>query len=68
MYENFSFLSAGVFCAIVSHPADTLVSKLNQAKGRSMGDIVKELGFMGWYLFLLYEIDAFFRLKCFLKC
>lgn len=47
MYENFSFLSAGVFCAIVSHPADTLVSKLNQAKGRSMGDIVKELGFMG---------------------
>lgn len=38
---------AGVFCAIVSHPADTLVSKLNQAKGRSMGDIVKELGFMG---------------------
>jgi len=38
---------AGVFCAIVSHPADTLVSKLNQAKGQSMGDIVKELGFMG---------------------
>jgi len=38
---------AGVFCAIVSHPADTLVSKLNQAKGQSMGGIVKELGFMG---------------------
>ncbi|GAB1597810.1 phosphate carrier protein, mitochondrial-like [Argonauta hians] len=38
---------AGVFCAIVSHPADTLVSKLNQAKGRGMGDIVKELGFAG---------------------
>lgn len=38
---------AGVFCAIVSHPADTLVSKLNQAKGQSMGDIVKEIGFMG---------------------
>ncbi|XP_014784829.1 phosphate carrier protein, mitochondrial [Octopus bimaculoides] len=38
---------AGVFCAIVSHPADTLVSKLNQAKGRSMGEIVKELGFAG---------------------
>ncbi|CAI6358233.1 unnamed protein product [Macrosiphum euphorbiae] len=34
---------AGVFCAIVSHPADTLVSKLNQAKGASAGDIVKKL-------------------------
>lgn len=38
---------AGVFCAIVSHPADTLVSKLNQAKGASAGDIVKKIGFMG---------------------
>lgn len=25
---------AGIFCAIVSHPADTLVSKLSQSKGR----------------------------------
>lgn len=24
---------AGVFCAIVSHPADNLVSKLNSTKG-----------------------------------
>lgn len=38
---------AGVFCAIVSHPADTVVSKLNQAKGSSAGAIVKELGFAG---------------------
>lgn len=38
---------AGVFCAIVSHPADTLVSKLNQAKGASVGDIIKKIGFMG---------------------
>lgn len=38
---------AGIFCAIVSHPADTLVSKLNQKKGSSVGDIVKEIGFMG---------------------
>jgi len=36
---------AGVFCAIVSHPADTVVSKLNQAKGSSVGDVVKKLGF-----------------------
>lgn len=40
---------AGVFCAVVSHPADTLVSKLNQAKGASVGDIVKKIGFMGEY-------------------
>ena len=38
---------AGVFCAIVSHPADVLVSKLNQAKGSSAADIIKQLGFMG---------------------
>lgn len=38
---------AGVFCAIVSHPADTVVSKLNQNKGASAGDIVKKLGFFG---------------------
>jgi len=24
---------AGVFCAIISHPADTIVSKLNAVKG-----------------------------------
>jgi solute carrier family 25 phosphate transporter 3 len=38
---------AGVFCAIVSHPADTLVSMMNKDKGSSAGDIVKKLGFMG---------------------
>ncbi|KAI5729636.1 hypothetical protein M8J76_004818 [Diaphorina citri] len=38
---------AGVFCAIVSHPADTLVSKLNQEKGATVGDIVKKIGFGG---------------------
>jgi solute carrier family 25 phosphate transporter 3 len=40
---------AGVFCAVVSHPADTLVSKLNQAKGASIGDIIKKIGLMGEY-------------------
>merc|ERR1712055_349172 len=38
---------AGVFCAIVSHPADTLVSYLNKAKGSGVGDAVKALGFAG---------------------
>jgi solute carrier family 25 phosphate transporter 3 len=36
---------AGVFCAVVSHPADTIVSKLNQAKGSSFMDVAKKLGF-----------------------
>lgn len=31
---------AGVFCAIVSHPADTLVSKMNQEKGVGAGELV----------------------------
>ncbi|KAL8042686.1 hypothetical protein ABFX02_09G069400 [Erythranthe guttata] len=30
---------AGVFCAIVSHPADNLVSFLNNAKGATVGDL-----------------------------
>merc|ERR1712243_262513 len=38
---------AGVFCAIVSHPADTLVSYLNKAPGAGIGAAVKELGFAG---------------------
>uniref|UniRef100_A0A0K8W4H3 Phosphate carrier protein, mitochondrial n=1 Tax=Bactrocera latifrons TaxID=174628 RepID=A0A0K8W4H3_BACLA len=40
---------AGVFCAIVSHPADVVVSKLNQAKGASALDVAKSLGFMGMW-------------------
>ena len=39
---------AGIFCAVVSHPADTVVSKLNNApKGTSIGGILKDLGFGG---------------------
>jgi len=38
---------AGVFCAIVSHPADTVVSYLNKAQGSGVGDAVKDLGFKG---------------------
>lgn len=37
---------AGVFCAVVSHPADNLVSKLNQTKGITVSEIVNE---MGWF-------------------
>lgn len=44
---------AGVFCAIVSHPADVMVSKLNasRAPGETVGAatarIYKEIGFGG---------------------
>jgi len=38
---------AGVFCAIVSHPADSVVSKLNQSKGSGIGQILKDMGFAG---------------------
>merc|ERR1712158_307648 len=37
----------GVYCAIVSHPADTLVSYLNKAPGAGIGAAVKTLGFGG---------------------
>jgi len=37
---------AGVICAVVSHPADSLVSQLGKAdnKGKSIGQIAKEVG------------------------
>ncbi|XP_065183922.1 solute carrier family 25 member 3-like [Sycon ciliatum] len=38
---------AGVFCAVVSHPADTVVSKLNSAKGSTAVQAAKELGMAG---------------------
>ncbi|GER54183.1 mitochondrial phosphate carrier protein [Striga asiatica] len=38
---------AGVFCAVVSHPADNLVSFLNNSKGATIGDAVKKLGLWG---------------------
>jgi solute carrier family 25 phosphate transporter 3 len=44
-----TFLSgywAGIFCAIVSHPADTMVSIMNK-RGGSAGEIYREIGFKG---------------------
>jgi solute carrier family 25 phosphate transporter 3 len=40
---------AGVFCAVVSHPADNLVSFLNNAKGATVGDAVKKMGLVGLF-------------------
>lgn len=42
-----SFLAgyiAGVFCAVVSHPADNLVSKLNSSNTATVGSVVAEMG------------------------
>ncbi|XP_023311912.1 phosphate carrier protein, mitochondrial-like [Anoplophora glabripennis] len=38
---------AGVFCAVISHPADTVVSKLNQEKGSTALEAAKKLGMAG---------------------
>ncbi|XP_073526243.1 uncharacterized protein [Phyllobates terribilis] len=40
---------AGVLCAVVSHPADNLVSFLNNAKGATVGDAVKKIGLVGLF-------------------
>merc|ERR1712018_497263 len=40
---------AGVFCAIVSHPADSIVSYMNKAKGATIGSADKDLGFKGMW-------------------
>ena len=37
-------IDAQVFCAVVSHPADNLVSKLNANKGATISGIVDEMG------------------------
>ena len=52
---------AGVFCAVVSHPADTIVSKLNQDKNATMMGVARNLGFMGTYCH--HEIWEF-KLQC----
>lgn len=57
---------AGVFCAIVSHPADTVVSKLNQDSGSTAVGIAKKLGFWGeslqWDFFSNGQLKRFFCL------
>jgi len=40
---------AGVFCAIVSHPADTIVSYMNKAQGATVGSAARDLGFKGMW-------------------
>jgi len=40
---------AGVFCAVVSHPADTIVSYMNKVEGATLGSSAKDLGFKGMW-------------------
>ncbi|KAL3270943.1 hypothetical protein HHI36_021448 [Cryptolaemus montrouzieri] len=47
---------AGVFCAVVSHPADTVVSKLNQEKGSTALEAAKKLGMAGLWKGLMPRI------------
>lgn len=47
LYISFLGYIAGVFCAVVSHPADTIVSKLNKDASATAGSIIKDLGFAG---------------------
>ncbi|XP_015283185.1 PREDICTED: phosphate carrier protein, mitochondrial-like [Gekko japonicus] len=38
---------AGIFCAIVSHPADSVVSVLNKERGSTAVEVLKRLGMYG---------------------
>ena len=56
---------AGILCAIVSHPADVMVSKLNavrepgEAFGSAMGRIYRDIGFGGLWNGLPVRIVSF---------
>jgi len=40
---------AGVFCAVVSHPADTIVSYMNKMEGATLGSSARDLGWKGMW-------------------
>lgn len=50
---------AGVFCAIVSHPADSVVSVLNKEKGSTAGQVLKRLGPMGEFIYWFIYLHSF---------
>lgn len=50
---------AGVFCAIVSHPADTVVSKLNNSEGSTAVQAARELGMKGKLSFSMFGLTHF---------
>ena len=65
---------AGILCAIVSHPADVMVSKLNanrmpgESFGAATGRIYKDIGFMGLWNGLpvrIVMIGEYYNLRLF---
>lgn len=54
---------AGVFCAAVSHPADTMVSIMNKT-GQGAGEIYKDIGFNGLWKGLGTRIFMVGTLTC----
>jgi len=54
---------AGVFCAAVSHPADTMVSVMNKT-GQSAGEIYADVGFKGLWKGLGTRIFMVGTLTC----
>ena len=54
---------AGVFCAFVSHPADTMVSIMNK-KGGTVGEIYSDIGFNGLWKGLGTRIFMVGTLTC----
>jgi solute carrier family 25 phosphate transporter 3 len=54
---------AGVFCAFVSHPADTMVSIMNK-NGGTVGEIYKDIGFNGLWKGLGTRIFMVGTLTC----
>merc|ERR1712151_721124 len=54
---------AGIFCAIVSHPADTCVSIMNKT-GQSVGEIYSDIGFNGLWKGLGTRIFMIGTLTC----
>ena len=51
---------AGVFCAIVSHPPDSVVSKLNSMEGSTAVQALKELGWKGELVLSMCSVVASF--------
>ena len=49
---------AGVFCAIVSHPADSVVSKLNSDVGSTAMQALRQLGFFGEWCTVLFMCSS----------
>ena len=54
---------AGIFCAIVSHPADTMVSIMNKT-GQGAGEIYADIGFNGLWKGLGTRIFMIGTLTC----